>query len=71
MAFRVMRPGLGDAEFGNEDTYEFLQGGVLAIHRHDPKFEDEYYPLHKWEFVGADTDHRPGKRKGGGGTAFV
>ena len=64
MAFRVEKTGLGEQSYGDQDVYDFLAGGVLRIHRAESMYEDEHYPAHKWDFVGADTDHGPGKARG-------
>jgi hypothetical protein len=64
MAFQVERPGLAEQPYGNDDIYEVLEGGVLTIHRGDPKFDDESYPPDKWDFVCTDGDHRPGFTSG-------
>ncbi|KKE99470.1 hypothetical protein [Mycolicibacterium obuense] len=36
------------------DWYEFLEGGVLAVHYADEAKWSEYYPPHRWEQITAD-----------------
>jgi len=44
MAFRVIHSSGHRTEFGVDDIYEFLFGGVLAVHYADPTKWSEYYP---------------------------
>jgi hypothetical protein len=53
-----------DRYYADEDVYEFLESGVLAIHRADPVFMDEYFAPHTWEHVDASRDHKPGRTGG-------
>jgi hypothetical protein len=64
MAFRVIHSSGHRTEFGVDDIYEFLFGGVLAVHYADPTKWSEYYPPHKWDQVLAEAGHRPGATGG-------
>ena len=64
MAFRVIHSSGHRTEFGVNDIYEFLFGGVLAVHYADPTKWSEYYPPHKWDQVLAEAGHRPGATGG-------
>lgn len=46
--------------YGDEDIYEFLGGGVLAVRFGDPAKWSEYYPSHRWEQVISEVNHPPG-----------
>ncbi len=60
MAFKVRFTGQGQPQdYGDDDGFEFLEGGVLAIHFGDEKW-DEYHPPAKWDHVTADPDHLAG-----------
>ena len=63
MAFRATYPPHPDGHYTDNDVYEFLEGGVLAITHGDAQFDSEYYAPHKWDFVFADHDHKPGRTK--------
>jgi len=61
MAFKVRFSGQGQpAEYGDGDGFEFLEGGVLAIHFDDAAKWSEYHPPSKWDQVLAEPDHLPG-----------
>ncbi len=61
MAFKVRFSGLSQPkEYGDDDGFEFLDGGVLAIHFGDEETWAEYHPPTKWEQVTADPDHLAG-----------
>lgn len=50
--------------YDNEDIYEFLVGGVLAIRYGDPAKLCEYYPPQQWAKVTAEANHQPGDTYG-------
>lgn len=61
MAFKVHFSGQAQPQdFGDEDGFEFLDGGVLAIHFGDEETWAQYHPPTKWEQVSADPDHLAG-----------
>jgi hypothetical protein len=61
MAFKVRFAGQPQPQdYGDDDGFEFLEGGVLAIHFGDEETEAEYHPPSKWEQVTADPDHLAG-----------
>jgi hypothetical protein len=61
MAFKVRFTGQGQPEdYGDDDGFEFLEGGVLAIHFDDETKSSEFHPPAKWDQVTADPDHLPG-----------
>jgi hypothetical protein len=61
MAFNVLFSGQSQPEdYGDDDGFEFLEGGVLAIHFGDETTWSEYYPPAKWDRVTGDPDHLPG-----------
>ena len=61
MAFKVRFSGHDQAQdFGDDDGFEFLEGGVLAIHFGDETRWAEYHPPAQWEQVTADPDHLAG-----------
>jgi hypothetical protein len=61
MAFKVHFTGQAHPqEFGDEDGFEFLEGGVLAIHFGDEETWAQYHPPAKWDQVSADPDHVAG-----------
>jgi hypothetical protein len=58
MAFRVRFSGQGQPhDYGDDDGFEFLDGGVLAIHFGDGTKWSEFHPPAKWDNVTADPDH--------------
>jgi hypothetical protein len=61
MAFRVR---FSDNEqlrdYSDEDGFEFLEGGVLAIHFGDEAKWSEFHPPGRWHQVLAEPDHLPG-----------
>ncbi len=62
MAFTVFLPDQQD-EYGDEDVYDFLDGGVLKVHsdtRFQPAGTAVYYSPGKWNLVGAGDGHDPG-----------
>jgi len=64
MAFTVWLVGEGDhdpEECGNGDIYEFLTGGVLAVHYVVPGRWSDYYPPTTWTRVAATPNHKPGE----------
>ena len=61
MAFKVRFSGQAQPQdYGDDDGFEFLDGGVLAIHFGDEEKWAEYYPPAKWDQVTADPDHLAG-----------
>jgi hypothetical protein len=49
----------------DNDVYEFLEGGVLAVTTRSSA-KTVYYAPGVWKTVTADQDHRPAQQKGGG-----
>ena len=61
MAFTVRFSGQPQPQnYGDDDGFEFLDGGVLAIHFDDEEKRAEFYPPARWEQVSADPDHLVG-----------
>jgi hypothetical protein len=61
MAFKVRFSGQGQSQdYGDDDGFEFLEGGVLALHFDDETQWSEFHPPAKWDQVSADPDHLPG-----------
>ncbi len=61
MAFKVRFSGQAQPQdYGDDDGFEFLDGGVLAIHFGDEQTWTEFYPPAKWDQVAADPDHLAG-----------
>ena len=61
MAFKVWLADGDDLEDGgDDDVYEFLTGGVVAIHRGAPGEWSRYYPPAGWTRVAATPNHPPG-----------
>jgi len=61
MAFKVRFSGQAQPQdYGDDDGFEFLDGGVLAIHFGDEQTWTEFYPPAKWDQVTADPDHLAG-----------
>ncbi len=61
MAFKVRFGGQTQSQdFGDDDGFEFLDGGVLAIHFGDDETWAQFHPPTKWEQVTADPDHLAG-----------
>ncbi len=61
MAFKVHFSGQAQPQdFGDDDGFEFLDGGVLAIHFGDEEAWAQYHAPAKWEQVTADPDHLAG-----------
>lgn len=62
MTFKVWLGGDDDSdECGDGDSYEFLAGGVLAVHYATPGRRSDYYPPGLWTRVSAEPNHRPGE----------
>lgn len=62
MAFKVWLGNDRDAEdCGDSDIYEFLRGGVLAVHYATPGRWSDYYPTTFWRRLSAEPNHRPGE----------
>jgi len=67
MTFVVFRPPSQEDQYGDEDIYDFLHGGVLKVHS-DTRFATVggtavYYAPGKWDLVGAGEGHDPGAPK--------
>jgi hypothetical protein len=61
MAFKVLFTGQSQPQdYGDDDGFEFLEGGVLAIYFGDETTWSEYHPPAKWDRVTADPDHLAG-----------
>ena len=67
MAFTVTYTDLPTDEYGDDDTYEVLQSGVLKV-ASDGK--THYSVPDVWKKVVADSDHEPGYPKGAGPEVF-
>ncbi|SRX83668.1 hypothetical protein [Mycolicibacterium parafortuitum] len=52
------------AEYGDDDTYVFLESGALKLSFKKPAQWDEYYAPHAWYQVIAEENHGPGRAKG-------
>jgi len=62
MAFKVWLGSDEDpVDRGDGDIYEFLRGGVLAVHYATPGRWSDYYPPASWERLAAEPNHRPGE----------
>ena len=65
MAFKVSYTDLPTDEYGDDDTYEVLQSGVLKVTT--PTLgRTHYFVMDFWKQVDADSDHEPGYPKGAG-----
>lgn len=61
MAFTVRFSGQAQPrDYGDDDGFEFLEGGVLAIHFGEEGKWAEFHPPAKWDQVAADPDHLAG-----------
>jgi hypothetical protein len=61
MAFTVHFSGQAQPqEFGDDDGFEFLDGGVLAVHFGNEQTWAQFHPPTKWERVTADPEHLAG-----------
>ena len=58
MTFHVSLTNAEKLDYADEDVYEFLEGGVLAIYRGEA-FMDEYLAPTAWERVEASKGHKP------------
>ena len=63
MAFTVTYTDLPTDEYGDDDTYEVLQSGVLKVASNG---KTHYSVPDVWKKVVADSDHEPGYPKGAG-----
>jgi hypothetical protein len=64
MAFTVWTVSKGEhspQECEDGDVYEFLAGGVLAVHHVRPGSWSDYYPSTVWTHVSATPNHKPGE----------
>lgn len=62
MAFRVWLDDYRDAQDCDDgDIYEFLNGGVLAVHYETPGRWSDYYPTPFWKRLSAEPNHQPGE----------
>ena len=69
MAFTVSYTNLPTEEYGDDDTYEVLQSGVLKVTTSSSK-QTQYSVPDLWKKVVADSDHEPGYPKGAGPEVF-
>jgi hypothetical protein len=61
MAFKVRFSGQTESQdFGDDDGFEFLEGGVLAIHFGDEETWPQFHSPTQWEQVTAGPDHLAG-----------
>lgn len=71
MAFQVRYTEKGmSTNYDTQDSYDFLEGGVLAITFGDESKWSEYVAPGNWFQVTASNDHPPGG-PGGPSEAFV
>ena len=61
MTFKVWLEHGDPQERGDDDTYDFLPGGVLAVRYASPGRWSDYYPPGSWQHVSAEPVHRPGE----------
>jgi hypothetical protein len=62
MAFKLwLENGKDPEDYGNGDMYEFLAGGVLAVHQETPGRWSDYYAPSMWRRIAAEPNHRPGE----------
>ncbi|HZA12154.1 hypothetical protein [Mycobacterium sp.] len=62
MAFKVWTADAKEPkDCGDGDMYEFLTGGVLAVHYATPGTWSDYYQPAMWLRLTAAPNHRPGE----------
>ena len=62
MAFKVWLGGEDNPEHCDDgDIYEFVPGGVLAVHYATPGRWSDYYPPGCWVRIAAEPNHRAGE----------
>ena len=64
MAFTVWLVSEGEhhpEEYEDGDIFDFLTGGVLAVHYESPGRWSDYYPPTIWTHVAAAPNHKPGE----------
>lgn len=62
MAFKLWLAGRNEpVDCGDGDTYEFLTGGVLAVHYSTPGRWSDYYNPDRWIHVAAESNHAVGE----------
>lgn len=62
MAFKVwLRSSDDPLDRGDGDIYDFLPGGVLAVHYVTAGRWSDYYSPTSWEHLAAAPNHRPGE----------
>lgn len=61
MAFKVWLDSDDPQHFGDDDAYDFLAGGVLAVHYAEPGKWSDYYPPTAWQRVCAAPNHQAGE----------
>lgn len=68
MSFKAYTHGNGKPqEYGNDDVYEFHEGGVLEIRPEEGSGKwPEFYAPHKWDQIIAEPNHKRGKTSGEG-----
>ena len=59
MGFTVTYETLPSDESGDDDAYEFLEGGVLAV---TISGKTNYFAPNVWKTLTADEGHKPGKK---------
>jgi hypothetical protein len=69
MAFTVTYTDLPTEEYGDDDTYEVLQSGVLKVTT-SSSGKTHYFIMDIWKTVVADGDHESGYPKGAGPEVF-
>ena len=68
MTFKVTFDGGDPIAFGDQDTYQFLEGGVLAIKPPDgDKVWPTYFSPNRWTQLTAAPNHPPGRAAGANG----
>lgn len=68
MTFKATFPTIADYEGADSDTYEFLDGGVLALNISGVTY---YYAPQYWNRVITEDGHKPGKKNTPGKVAMV
>jgi hypothetical protein len=61
MAFKVWLGNDEPQDCGDDDTYDFLVGGVLVVRYAEPGGWSQYYPPGAWQRIAAAPNHRPGE----------
>jgi len=61
MAFTVRHPDGPADDYGDEDTYEFLDDGLLKV-QVSSTGKSYYFPAGEWKTLIAGSGHEPGPR---------